>query len=105
MRSGLLNERIEVFEQIIHIDTHGAVVSELEPVGSCWCRVIHANLDRSESDVERVVYNPNIRFELRASLPIAVNYIIEYNDIKYVITMIDKNKNRDIQTIYVERYE
>ena len=33
------------------------------------------------------------------------NNIIEYNDIKYVITMIDKNKNRDIQTIYVERYE
>ena len=105
MRSGLLNERIEVFEQIIHIDTHGAVVSELESLGSFWCRVIHANLNRSESDVERVVYNPNIRFELRASLPIAVNNIIEYNDIKYVITMIDKNKNRDIQTIYVERYE
>ena len=105
MRSGLLNERIEVYQQNIIIDTHGAVVSELEPLGSCWCRVIHANLDRSESDVERVVYNPNIRFELRASLPIAVNNIIEYNEIKYVITMIDKNKNRDIQTIYVERYE
>ena len=81
------------------------MVSELEPIGSYWCRVIHANLDRSESDVERVVYNPNIRFELRASVPIAVNNIIEYNDIKYVITMIDRNKNRDIQTIYVERYE
>lgn len=105
MRSGLLNERIAVYEQHNHVDTHGAVVSELEQIGSCWCRVIHANLDRSESDVERVVYNPNIRFELRASVPIAVNNIIEYNDIKYVITMIDKNKNRDIQTIYVERYE
>ena len=105
MRSGLLNERIEVYRQNTYYDTHGAVVSELEPVGSYWCRVIHANLDRSESDVERVVYNPNIRFELRASLPIAVNNIIEYDDIKYVITMIDKNKNRDIQTIYVERYE
>ena len=105
MRSGLLNERIEVYRQNTYYDTHGAVVSELEPLGSCWCRVIHANLDRSESDVERVVYNPNIRFELRASLPIAVNNIIEYDEIKYVITMIDKNKNRDIQTIYVERYE
>ena len=105
MRSGLLNERILVYRQNTYYDTHGAVVSELEPLCSCWCRVIHANLDRSESDVERVVYNPNIRFELRASLPIAVNNIIEYDDIKYVITMIDKNKNRDIQTIYVERYE
>lgn len=105
MRSGLLNERILVYRQNAYVDTHGAVVSELEPLGSCWCRVIHANLDRSESDVERVVYNPNIRFELRASLPIAVNNIIEYDDIKYVITMIEKNKNRDIQTIYVERYE
>lgn len=105
MRSGLLNERITVYKQHTYIDTHGAVVSELEPIGSYWCRVIHANLDRSESDVERVVYNPNIRFELRASVPIAVNNIIEYDDIKYVITMIDKNKNRDIQTIYVERYE
>lgn len=105
MRSGLLNERITVYEQHTHIDTHGAMVSELEPLGSCWCRVIHANLDRSESDVERVVYNPNIRFKLRASLSIAVNNIIEYDEIKYVITMIDKNKNRDIQTIYVERYE
>lgn len=105
MRSGLLNERILVYKQNTYVDTHGAVVSGLEPLGSCWCRVIHANLDRSESDVERVVYNPNIRFELRASLPIAVNNIIEYDEIKYVITMIDKNKNRDIQTIYVERYE
>lgn len=105
MRSGLLNERIAVYRQNTYYDTHGAVVSELESLGGCWCRVIHANLDRSESDVERVVYNPNIRFELRASLPIAVNYIIEYDEIKYVITMIDKNKNRDIQTIYVERYE
>lgn len=105
MRSGLLNERILVYMQNTYIDTHGAVDSELEPIGSYWCRVIHANLDRSESDVERVVYNPNIRFELRASLPIAVNYIIEYDEIKYVITMIEKNKNRDIQTIYVERYE
>lgn len=105
MRSGLLNERILVYRQNTYVDTHGAVVSELEPIGSFWCRVIHANLDRSESDVERVVYNPNIRFELRASLPIDVNNIIEYDDIKYVITMIDKNKNRDIQTIYVERYE
>ena len=105
MRSGLLNERIEVYKQNTYIDTHGAVVSELESLGSFWCRVIHANLDRSESDVERVVYNPNIRFELRASVPIAVNNIIEYDSIKYVITMIDKNKNRDIQTIYVERYE
>lgn len=105
MRSGLLNERILVYMQHTYFDNHGAVVSELEPIGSYWCRVIHANLDRSESDVERVVYNPNIRFELRASVPIAVNNIIEYDDIKYVITMIDKNKNRDIQTIYVERYE
>lgn len=105
MRSGLLNERIEVYQQNVYIDTHGAVVSELRPIGSYWCRVIHANLDRSENDVERVVYNPNIRFELRASLPIAVNNIVEYDEIKYVITMIDKNKNRDIQTIYVERYE
>lgn len=105
MRSGLLNERILVYRQNTYVDTHGAVVSELEPIDSYWCRVIHANLDRSESDVERVVYNPNIRFELRASLPIAVNNIIEYDEIKYVITMIDKNKNRDIQTIYVERYE
>ena len=105
MRSGLLHERITMYEQHTYIDTHGAVVSELEPIGGYWCRVIHANLDRSESDVERVVYNPNIRFELRASVPIAVNNIIEYDDIKYVITMIDKNKNRDIQTIYAERYE
>lgn len=105
MRSGLLNERIAVYEQHTYCDTHGAVVPQLELIGSYWCRVIHANLDRSESDVERVVYNPNIRFELRASVPIAVNNIIEYDDIKYVITMIDKNKNRDIQTIYVERYE
>ena len=105
MRSGLLNERILVYMQHTYYDTHGAVVSELELIDSYWCRVIHANLDRSESDVERVVYNPNIRFELRASLPIAVNNIIEYDEIKYVITMIDKNKNRDIQTIYVERYE
>lgn len=105
MRSGLLNERINVYVQDKYIDTHGAIVPELVYSDSYWCRVIHANLDRSESDVERVVYNPNIRFELRASLPIAVNNIIEYDDIKYVITMIDKNKNRDIQTIYVERYE
>ena len=105
MKSGRLNERITVYEQHTYPDTHGAVVSVLEPIGGYWCRVIHANLDRSESDVERVVYNPNIRFELRASVPIAVNNIIEYEDIKYVITMIDKNRNRDIQTIYVERYE
>ncbi len=105
MRSGLLNERITVYVNNSYIDNHGAVVPQLEPRSDYWCRVIHANLDRSESDVERVVYNPNIRFEMRASVPIAVNEIIKYDDIFYVITMIDKNKNNDIQTIYVERYE
>lgn len=105
MRSGLLNERINVHTKHTYVDNHGAVVPELRYRSTYWCRVIHANLDRSDSDVERVVYNPNIRFELRASVPIAVNDIIEYADCMYVITMIDKNKNNDIQTIYVERYE
>jgi hypothetical protein len=55
--------------------------------------------------VDRVVYNPEIRFELRASVPIADNDIIDFDGKRYVIDMIEKNHNIDIQTLYCTRYE
>ena len=105
MRSGLLNERLKVFRMETTTDQFGAVVPTLVEKGEYWCRVLHAKSDRSDNDIERVVYNPTIRFELRESVPVKVDDIIQYDGEKYVITMIEKNHNLDIQTLYVDRYE
>ena len=105
MRSGLLNERLTVMRAITTKDENGAVTVSLEAVGSYWCRVLHNRHDRADNDVDRVVYNPEIRFELRASVPIADNDIIDYDGKRYVIDMIEKNHNIDIQTLYCTRYE
>lgn len=105
MRSGLLNERLQLYT-ITQVRGENGAVSPTETLkGEYWCRVLHASYDRNENDVERVLYNPNIRFELRASVPVAKSDMIKYNGDNYVITMIDTNHNFDIQTLYVERYE
>jgi head-tail adaptor len=105
MRSGLLNERLTVYELATTIAPSGAKTVEPVAVASYWCRVLHSQHERSDSDVEREVYNPQIRFELRASVPISDANIIEHDDMKYVIDMIEKNHNTDRQILYCTRYE
>lgn len=105
MRSGLLNERMTVFRQVSTTDATGAKKVSLAKRGEYWCRVLHQQHDRSTADIERVVYNPDIRFELRASVPIADSDIIEYDGKRYVIVKIEKNRNIDTQTLICDRYE
>ena len=105
MRSGLLNERLTVYQRTSAVSVNGSKTVTLVAVGSYWCRVLHSRHDRDESDTDRVVYNPIIRFELRRSVPISDSDIIEYGNARYVITMIETNHNLDIQTLYCERYE
>ena len=105
MRSVLLNVRLTVYAMQTTIAPTGAKTVALSPVGSYWCRVIHNRHDRAENDVDREVYNPTIRFELRASVPIADSNIIEHDGSKYVIDMIEKNHNLDTQILYCTRYE
>ena len=105
MRSGMLNERLTVMRPTTTKDVNGAETVVLEAVGSYWCHVLHNRHDRSDNDVDRVVYNPEIRFERRSSVPIADNDIIDFADKRYVIDMIEKNHNLDIQTLYCTRYE
>lgn len=105
MRSGLLNERLTVYTRTMTTDVNGAKAVTLTVKGSYWCRVLHARRDRDNSDIDRVVYNPGIRFELRRNVPIADSDIIEFNSAKYVISMIETNHNLDIQTLYCDRYE
>lgn len=105
MRSGLLNERLTVMRSTTTKDVNGAETVVLEAVGSYWCHVLHNRHDRSDNDVDRVVYNPEIRFELRASVPIADNDVIDFDSKRYVIDMIEKNHNTDRQTLYCTRYE
>lgn len=105
MRSGLLNNRLTVYEVQSTIAASGAKSVALVPNGVYWCRVLHNRHDRSENDVDRVVYNPTIRFELRVSVPIADNNIVEHDNYKYVIDMIEKNHNLDTQILYCTRYE
>ena len=105
MRSGLLNERLKLHTVTQIRGDNGGISTSTTLKGEYWCRVLHASFDRNENDVERALYNPNIRFELRASVPVAKSDMIEYNGDDYVITLIDTNHNLDIQTIYVERYE
>lgn len=105
MRSGLLNERLTVYASTTTTDANGATTTTLTASGTYWCRVIHSTRDRNTSDIDRVVYNPDIRFELRASVPIHDDDIIEYDSRKYVIDMIEKNHNLDTQTLNCTRYE
>lgn len=105
MRSGLLNERMTVYELQHTTDANGAKTTSLAAKGSYWCHVVTSRRDRDASDTDRVVYNPDIRFELRASVPISEDDIVEHDSHKYVIDMIEKNHNRDIQTLHCSRYE
>ena len=101
----MLNERLTVMRPTTTKDVNGAETVVLEAVGSYWCHVLHNRHDRSDNDVDRVVYNPEIRFELRVSVPIADNDVIDFDGKRYVIDMIEKNHNLDIQTLYCTRYE
>ena len=105
MRSGMLNERLTVMRPTTTKDVNGAETVVFESVGSYWCCVLHNRHDRSDNDVDRVVYNPEIRFELRASVPIADNDVIDFDSKRYVIDMIEKNHNTDRQILYCTRYE
>lgn len=105
MRSGLLNERLTVYELTTTTDANGANASILSAKGSYWCRVVSNRHNRNDNDVDRVVYNPDVRLELRSSVPIIDSDIIEKDGIRYVIDMIEKDHNLDIQTLYCTRYE
>lgn len=105
MRSGLLNERLTVYTMSTRADANGFQSQSLTLKGTYFCRVINSRNDRDTADVDRIVYNPDRRFELRRQIAIADSDIIEYDGIKYVITSIEKNRNLDIQTLYCERYE
>lgn len=105
MRSGLLNERLTVYELTTTTDANGASAPIMSVKGSYWCRMVSNRHNRSENDVDRVVYNPDVRLELRASVPIIDSDIIEKDDIRYVIDIIEKDHNLDIQTLYCTRYE
>lgn len=105
MRSGLLNERLSVYTMTTTTDVNGAKTAVLTLKGTYFCRVLHTRDDRNTSDVDRVVYNPDRRFELRRQISILDNDIIEYDGIKYVISSIERNRNLDIQTLNCIRYE
>ena len=105
MRSGLLNERLNVYTVSVTTDANGFKSQTLTLKGSYFCRVLNARNDRDSADVDRVVYNPDRRFELRRQIAIADSDIIEYDGIKYVISSIERNRNLDIQTINCVRYE
>lgn len=105
MRSGLLNERLTVYTLTTTTGNFGANTTALTTKGTYWCRVLHRQHDRETTDVDRVVYNPELRFELRANVPIVDSDIVEYNSQKFVITAIETNHNLDIQTLYCQRYE
>ena len=105
MRSGLLNERLSVYKVSVTTDANGFKSQTLTLKGSYFCRVLNARNDRDSADVDRVVYNPDRRFELRRQIAIADSDIIEYDGIKYVISSIERNRNLDIQTINCVRYE
>ena len=105
MRSGLLNERLSVYTVTTTVDANGFKAQTLTLKGSYFCRVLNARNDRDTADVDRVVYNPDRRFELRRQIPIADSDIIEYDGQKYVIASIDRNKNLDTQTLNCDRYE
>ena len=104
-RAGLLNERLSVYTMSTTADTNGYKSQTLTLKGTYFCRVIASRNDRDTADTDRIVYNPDRRFELRRQIAIADSDIIEYDGIKYVITSIERNRNLDIQTIYCERYE
>lgn len=105
MRSGLLNERLSVYGITTTTDETGAKVPTLTLQGTYFCRVLTSRNDRDTADTDRVVYNPDRRFELRRQIAIADSDIIEYDGLRYVITSIERNRNLDIQTLYCERYE
>lgn len=105
MRSGLLNERLTVYTMATTTDANGAKTVALTKKGDYFCRVIDARNNRSTSDADRIVYNPDRRFELRRQIAIADSDIIEYDGLKYVITSIERNRNRDSQTLNCDRYE
>ena len=105
MRSGLLNERLSVYTVTTTVDANGFKAQTLTLKGSYFCRVLNARNDRDTADVDRVVYNPDRRFELRRQIQIADSDIIEYDGQRYVIASIDRNKNLDTQTLNCDRYE
>ena len=104
-RAGLLNERLKVYTMTTTVDATGFKAQTLTLKGEYFCRVLNARNDRDTADVDRVVYNPDRRFELRRQIAIADSDIIEYDGQKYVITSIERNRNLDIQTLYCDRYE
>lgn len=105
MRSGLLNERLTVYTMTTNADANGYKSATLTLKGSYFCRVLDARNDRNTADVDRVVYNPDRRFELRRQIAIVDSDIIEYDGIKYVIASIERNKKIDTQILNCERYE
>ena len=75
-RAGLLNERLSVYTMTTNTDANGYKSETLTLKGTYFCRVLHARDDRNNADVERVVYNPDRRFELRRQIAIADSDII-----------------------------
>ena len=104
MRSGLLNERLKVYAVTLTTSLTGEKVRTLTHSGTYWCRCLQSTQTLTTDD-GRVIYDPNVRFELRRQIPIHDTDIVEYQQVKFVITAIDKNKNLDKQTLTCVRYE
>ena len=68
-------------------------------------RFFEMGTDDRFAKVRSRAYRGRTVAELRASVPIADNDIIDFDGKRYVIDMIEKNHNQDIQTLYCTRYE
>lgn len=94
MRSGLLNERLQVLRIDYEQGLDGYKTERLIPVHEYWCRVVYGSRNRNDADLN-LEYESEIRFEVRMENDIHPEDVIEYRGTLYFIDSYERYKNQD----------
>lgn len=91
MKAAQLNERIEIYKQVITRTTSGAANISYEYKCSTRARVNYASGNRT-IDNDEIFYNVDRQFIIRHYVPVVDTDEIRWNNQRWRILSIDKNR-------------
>lgn len=91
LRAGLLNEAINIVRAVVSKNDYGEEIETYQVVYSTRARITQTN-SQKENENGEIVMNYTKEFFMRHYVPIREYDIITWNDSKYRVVSLDKNK-------------
>ena len=101
MFAGLLNEKIDIYENVVTRTAHGSAPVTPQLIYSTRAKVGHIGGSRSVINSE-IQYPYTKNFVVRSYVPVTENCLIKYKNSYYVISSIDEDPSLSQKTIITQ---